>query len=99
MDISFEELVEAAQKLSPAKKAALLRRLTSNNNAPNVLTRESVIEQLKTLREAGAFSKVESLRGVYARSDLHIDQDELASYLLEVGKEWEQDVDDLFNTN
>ncbi|MBX3066620.1 MAG: hypothetical protein KF726_26810 [Anaerolineae bacterium] len=97
-DITFEELVEAAQKLPPAKKAALLQRLTSDN-AATLITRESVLQELTTLREAGAFRKVESLRGVYARPDLHIEQDELEAHLREVGKKWENDIDDLFNSN
>jgi hypothetical protein len=79
MDISFEEIVKAVQKLNPQQKAALMVSLQATPMTS--LTREQAIAELEALRAAGAFDHVESLRGKYVRPGLDISDEELNSYL------------------
>lgn len=99
-EIAFDELVQAARKLSPEQKSALIHTLqieTVPEFAP--LTRERAIAELEALRASGAFDRAESLYGKYARPDLDISDDDLNAYLREVGSEWEQELDDLIDTD
>ncbi len=61
----------------------------------NHLTREQAIAELLALRAAGAFERVESLAGKYVRPGIDISIEDLDAYLHEIGTEWEQDLDDL----
>jgi hypothetical protein len=98
IDISFEELVEAAQKLRPEQKAALVQTLQPEIVFEEIpLTREQAIAELEALRAAGAFNGVESMRGKYAHPELDVSGEELNAYLREVGTEWEKELDDLIN--
>jgi hypothetical protein len=94
-DITFEELVQAARKLKPAQKAALIHSLQFDLPVP--VTRESAIAELEALRAAGAFEHVESLRGKYARPGVEVSEEELNAYLHDIGKQWEQDFDDFID--
>lgn len=91
-DITFEEIVQAAQKLSPEQKAALVYSLKLDRKIS--LTREQAIAELEALRTVGAFENVESLRGKYARPDVEVSEEALNAHLHQVGTEWEQDLDD-----
>ncbi len=65
-DITFEEILQAAQKLSPQQKILLAQSL----DVPPVdmePTREELIAELDALVAAGAFEHVESLRNKYAK--------------------------------
>jgi hypothetical protein len=98
IDVTFEELVQAARKLSPEYKSALIQTLqTEIITSPVQLTRERAIAELEARRAAGLFDTVESLYGKYARPDLDISDEELNAYLREVGKEWEAELDELIN--
>jgi hypothetical protein len=95
-DLTFEEIVQAAQKLSAPQKAALIQTLQIDDE--NVrLTREQAIAELEALRAAGAFDQVESLAGKYARPGLDISAEDLNAYLQEIGTEWEEELDDLID--
>lgn len=65
-DITFEELMEAVQKLSPQQKAVLAQSLAEPpmDKGP---TREELIAELDALVAAGAFEHEESLRNRYAK--------------------------------
>jgi hypothetical protein len=95
-DITFEELMQAAQKLPPEKKAVLIHSLQYDTE-PVSLTREQAIAELESLRAAGAFVGVESLMGKYSRPGLNVSDEELNAYLHEIGTEWEHELDDLIN--
>jgi hypothetical protein len=98
IDISFEELVEAVQKLRPEQKAALVQTLHLEvTDEHTSLTREQAIAELEALRAAGAFNTIESMRGKYNRPDLNTSDDELNVYLYEIGSEWEEELDDLID--
>jgi hypothetical protein len=61
------------------------------------LTREIALAELEELRAANAFEGQESLFGKYGPVD--IDADDLAASIRKSGKQWEQDVDRLFNAD
>jgi hypothetical protein len=96
-EITFEDLVRAAQKLSPEQKAALVHSLKFESEIS--LTREQAIAELEALRAAGAFEHVESLYGKYARPGVEVSEEELNTYLHQIGTEWQQELDDLADEN
>jgi hypothetical protein len=96
VDLTFEEIVQSAQKLTPPQKAALVHTLNMVEE-DNQLTREQALAELEALRAAGAFDHVESLAGKYARSGIDISDDSLNAYLHEIGTDWEQELDDLID--
>src|SRR5262249_8049743 len=96
VDLTFAEIVQAAQKLTPSQKAALIHALQQDTENTS-LTREQAIAELEALRAAGAFDHVETLAGKYARPALELDEDEMSAYLHQIGTEWEEDLDDLIN--
>jgi len=95
-DITFEEILQAAQKLNPQQKALLAQSLDMPplDMGP---TREELIEELETLRAAGAFDNVESLRNKYANPALNALTDEqLSADIHEAATEWEKELDEFF---
>jgi hypothetical protein len=95
-EITFEEIMQAAQKLSPQQKALLAQSLDSPplDIGP---TREELIVELETLRAAGAFDNVESLRNKYANPALDKLMDEqLLADIHEAATEWEKELDEFF---
>lgn len=97
-DMTFEEIVQAARNLRPEQKAALIHTLeTDDQDEDMALTREGAIAELEALRAAGAFQHVESLYGKYAKPGVEVSDEELNAYLHEVGREWEQELDDLID--
>ena len=95
-DITFEELVEAAQKLNPQQKAMLLESLELSP-ADMSPTREELIEELETLRVSGAFDHVESLRNKFANAgNLDLTDEQLAADIHEAATEWEKELDEFF---
>jgi len=84
-EITFTEIVQAAQKLSPPQKAALIHTLQSEDTLTSV-TRAQAIAELEALRAAGAFEHVESLAGKYARPGVAVSEEELDAYLQEIGR-------------
>ncbi|MHB8628634.1 MAG: hypothetical protein ACYDBJ_16500 [Aggregatilineales bacterium] len=93
-DITFEEIVQAAQKLTPPQKSALIHTLQPDFEITS-LTREQAIADLEALRAAGAFEHVDSLFGKFAAPNVTWDADELDTFLREVGTEWESEMDEL----
>ena len=96
-DITFAEIVQAAQKLSPEQKAALVHSLKFDQEIS--LTREQAIAELEALRAAGAFEHVESLYGKYAHPGVEVSEEELNAYLHQIGTELQQELDDLADTD
>ena len=95
-DMTFEEIVQAAQKLTPEQKAALARTLQRHDDpAQGELTRDMLIATLEARRASGAFKNVETTRNKYARPELDLTQEALDEYLHQVGSAWEEELDDL----
>jgi hypothetical protein len=92
-NITFKELVEAASKLPPAQKAALVQTLQVPTNSNP--TREQLIAEMEALRAAGAFDQVVSLRNKYANPSLHdVSDAELRATIHEAATEWEKELDE-----
>lgn len=95
VDWTFDDIAEAAAKLSDEEKAKLIDLLQHPESQSQRSFREQVRAELKALRESGAFDNVESLRGKYYRPDQpDISAEELQAYLTEIGREWEKEWDD-----
>jgi hypothetical protein len=93
-EITFEELLEAAQKLSPEKKAALVATL-QRTHISKLPTREQVLAEHQARIAAGAFRNVKSMRNKYANPNApEMSEEELHNFLREIGKEWEEELDD-----
>ena len=95
-DLTFEEIVQAAQRLTAPQKAALVQTLHIDEQDDR-LTREQAIAELQALRAVGAFDHVESLAGKYARPGIDVSVEDLNTFLHEIGTEWEQELDDLID--
>jgi hypothetical protein len=94
-ELTFEELLKAAQKLNPEQKATLAQSLQRQalDTGP---TREELIAELESLRIAGAFEMAESLRNQYARPALNsLTDQQLLADLYVAATEWEQDLNEL----
>jgi hypothetical protein len=100
-EITFEELVQAAQKLSPEKKAALVATLQPSiaDEDEDEPTIEQLNAELEALRASGAFKNVESMYGLYANAAAELSEDELFQQLREIGTEWEKELDEFFDDN
>jgi hypothetical protein len=61
------------------------------------VTRETLLAELEQLRSEGAFEGVESLRNKYADPPLELSDNELRAGIRDFSKEWEHDLDDLFD--
>jgi hypothetical protein len=93
-DITFEDLIEAVQKLTPEQKSLLKRELVKPEMEP---TREMLHAEFAAQRAAGAFNNVESLRNRYAKpesDDLSVE--ELLKQIHDDATEWEKELDEFF---
>jgi hypothetical protein len=94
-DLTFEEIMEVVQKLTPQQKALLAESLEALplDMGP---TREELIAELTSLRAAGAFNHVESLRNKYANPALaDLTDEQLLADIRSAATEWEQELDEL----
>ena len=90
-NITFTELMQAVQKLTPEQKATLRRALEASP------TREQLIAELEAQRAAGVFKQVESMRNQYANPDLaHLTDQDLTTTIHDAATEWEQELDEFF---
>lgn len=91
-DITFEELMQAVQKLTPKQKALLAQSLRT---PPIDLTptREELLAEFEALRKSGAFKRVESLRNKYANQAVDdLTDEQLSADIHETATEWEQEL-------
>jgi hypothetical protein len=95
-DITFEELIQAVQKLTPQQKALLAQSL----NEPSIdltPTREELLAELEALRKTGAFKRSESLRNRYVNPAVDdLTDEQLSADIHEAATEWEQELDEFF---
>jgi hypothetical protein len=93
-DITFEELMQAVQKLTPQQKALLAQSL---HDTPVDLTptREELLGELEALRKSGAFKRVESLRNRYVNPAVDdLTDEQLSADIHEAANEWDQELDE-----
>ena len=95
-EMTFQEILLAAQKLNPQQKALLAHSLEAP--PPDMgPTRDELIAELETLRASGAFDNVESLRNKYANPTLDALTDaQLSADIHEAATEWEKELDEFF---
>jgi hypothetical protein len=98
-DFTFEELVQAAQKLSPQQKSELARRLDSSSTTSQP-TREELIAELRNLQASGAFKHLDSLRDKYANpASKDLTEEQLSDDIRAASTEWESELDKFFGNN
>lgn len=97
--VTLEYVVELAAQLTPADQEALATWLQSKPRIQRDMgvTREQLLAKHARLLAEGAFDDVESLRNKYARPGLDISPEALDAYLREIGTEWEEELDELFD--
>lgn len=98
MDITFDDIMQAVQKLSPQQKLLLAQSLEIPplDIGP---TREALIAELDALCITGAFEQVQSLRNKYANPALNqLTDEQLSADIHAAATEWEQELDEFFGT-
>jgi len=94
-DLTFTEIMQAAQKLTPEQKQQLVQSLDAALDMGP--TREELIAELEALRAEGAFENVESLRNRYAKPGLDdLTDEQLEADIHEAATAWEQELDEFF---
>jgi hypothetical protein len=95
-DITFEEILRAAQKLTPHEKALLAQSLEISPLEMSP-TRAVLMAEFEALNSANAFDNVESLRNKYANPALDALTDEqLSADIHQAATEWEHELDEFF---
>jgi hypothetical protein len=95
-DITLDTVWELARTLASENRARLveLLRETLPPKLNNDDSREQLLTEFEHKKATGAFHKLPSLRGKYARPDIDVSAEEIQSYLHEVGTEWEKEMDE-----
>lgn len=96
-NVTVDSVLELAQQLDPSQRLLVAMRLEASipNEARNLALRRALQTDLAQQRAQGVFAHTESLYGKYAIPGVEWEEDELDSYLREVGKAWEQELDEL----
>jgi hypothetical protein len=98
IDIPFETLLQAAQKLSAIQKHLLVHSL----QMPKVsvgLTRAELIAELQTLQDVGAFFQTDSLRNKFAQEmSGELNDEQLLADIRAAATEWEKELDEFFSS-
>ncbi|MBC8100000.1 MAG: hypothetical protein H7Y11_11205 [Armatimonadetes bacterium] len=97
-ELTFEEVVAAAQKLSAQQKMHLVARLALPSFDFDVEpTREQLLADFDLGIASGAFNQVKSLRNQYARPELDdLTEEQLLADIHVAATEWEQKLDEFF---
>jgi hypothetical protein len=98
IDIPFETLLEAAQRLSTPQKRLLAQRL----QAPNLSvgpTRGELIAELQTSQAAGLFFQTESLRNKFAQeANDELNDEQLLADIRTAATKWEEELDEFYSS-
>lgn len=96
LDVPFEVLLRAAQRLNTEQKHALAWSLHLPIIEPGP-TRDELLAELELLQRTGAFNQAESLRNRYANpgKDESLNGD-LVNELYSIVNEWEAELDEFF---
>jgi len=98
-DLTFEEIAELAEKLTPDEQAALGERLRSKSQSRRGLTREQILAEFQRRKTSGEFEYIESLYGQFAHPDLDLSDDSLNTMLHAIATEWENELDEYFGNS
>lgn len=94
IEMTFEQVVQAARRLRPEQQAALVKSLQVEPVSLN-LTRRELLAELRALRSAGAFDRVTSLRNRFANPSLaYVSDEQLLAVIHEAAAEWEPDLEE-----
>ena len=89
IDMSYEQVVKAVQKLRPEQKAALVKTVKLDPLLGGI-TRAQLLAETEALRAVGAFDRVDSLRNRFANSaTAHLTDRQLLLAIHESSIEWE----------
>jgi hypothetical protein len=95
VDLTFDQLLQAVQRLTDEQKAILRDQLWEETHTP--VSRESLIAELQALRASGAFENVESLRNAFYTPAMEsLTTEQLLADLHRIATEWEQELDEFF---
>jgi len=97
--MTFEEVAELAEQLSPDEQAALVERLQAKLKPHRGLTREQVLAEFERRKASGEFEYVESLYGQFAHPDLDLSDASLITQLHAIATEWENELDEYFGND
>jgi hypothetical protein len=91
--MTFEQVLTAVLSLRPEQKQALVSVLHTDASGSSNPAREQLLLELRALRQAGAFERVDSLRNQYYAPSLErVSDEELLSVIHENAVEWETDL-------
>lgn len=99
-NLSFGQVVRAAQRLKPEEKAALVMVLQSSvvhhPVAQGPVTRESLLAEFAARRTAGAFETTVSAKDLYPASSLeYVSDEELRAAIREAATAYQEDLEEL----
>lgn len=96
--VTLDEVIQMAEDLSPQDRGVLLLHLQRDREAVSrAYTREAILADHERLKANGAFDRVESLLGRYARPGLDLTEEQLDADLREMRTEWEKEIDEFFS--
>jgi hypothetical protein len=93
-DLTFEQVLEAAEQLNAEERAALIQRLSGTLHF--TITRQDALAKLEQLRHKPR-KPDEDLFGKFANPDVEINDAELENFLRDVQTRWKEDLKDLLN--
>lgn len=94
--VIYEDILEQVGQLKPSEQKALLEHLQAKwqPQASGRVTREMILAEMEQKRAEGAYENVESLRNKYASPNFeNVTFKEIDDYLIEIGREWEEEID------
>jgi hypothetical protein len=93
--MTFDQILRAAEGLTPNEQAALIAHLRTRATASSgAVSREQVLAEFERRKAAGAFEKAESLKGKFAHPALDLTFEEIQSIIHEAATEWESELDE-----
>ena len=96
-DAMLERVIRLSEQLSPAERVALVRHVQATLPA---VARRVTLDALKAkqahLRATGAFAHPTSLANRWARPGLDLSFEEIETLRHDVGREWEQELEQFF---
>ena len=95
-DLTFAEIVQAAQKLTPAQKSALIHTLQADSENTG-LTREELIREVEILRNTPV-RPGDRLLGKYANPNVpEMSEETFHAQMHAIATEWEQELDEFYS--
>jgi hypothetical protein len=94
--VTFEQVYRLAEQLPLAEQLRLIAQLREKlNRSSGSVTREQLLAEFERKKVAGVFENSESLYGKYKNPAVDVSEEELNEYLIQVGREWEEEMDEL----